>query len=65
LAWQILFLSGWNDHLTEIEDHTIPFYRALQKNNAQNVKILVYDTDHFFTDFREQPYQDVLKWIRE
>jgi pimeloyl-ACP methyl ester carboxylesterase len=62
---QILFLGGWNDHLTEIEDHTIPFYRALQKNNAQNVKIMVYDTDHFFTDFREQLYQDVLKWIRE
>jgi pimeloyl-ACP methyl ester carboxylesterase len=62
---RILLIGGWNDHLTEIEDHTIPFYRALQKKNAQNVKILVYETDHFFTDFRKQLYQDVLDWIRE
>jgi hypothetical protein len=59
----ILLLGGWKDMLTVIEDHTIPFYRALQKNNAQNVKIQIYDTDHYFTDFREQLCQDVLDWI--
>ena len=61
---RILLIGGWNDHLVAIEDHTIPFYRALQKNNSQNVKIQIYDTDHYFTDFRERLYQDVLMWIR-
>ncbi|MFC2133694.1 alpha/beta hydrolase family protein [Bacteroidota bacterium] len=62
---QILLLGGWKDNLTAIEDHTIPFYRALQKNNAQNVKIQIYDTDHYFTGFRELLFQDVLEWIRK
>jgi pimeloyl-ACP methyl ester carboxylesterase len=62
---QILLLGGWRDNLTAIEDHTIPFYRALQKNTAQNIKIQIYDTDHYFTDFQEQLFQDVLDWIRK
>lgn len=62
---QVLLIGGWNDNAAPIEDHTIPFYRALQKNDAQNVKIEVYQTDHAFRNIREQSYQCVLDYIRK
>ncbi len=61
---QILLIGGWKDNLASLEDHILPFYRALQKNNAEKIKIQMYDTNHYFTDFREQLYLDILEWIR-
>ena len=62
---KILLIGGWNDKKTAVENHTIPFYRALQKHNAKNLKIEIYDTDHSFRNVSEQLYQVVLDWIRK
>lgn len=61
---KILLIGGWKDNLAIVEDHTIPFYRALQNNKAKNIKIEIYDTDHSFGNVREQLYQSVLNWIK-
>jgi len=61
---KILLIGGWKDNLAIVEDHTIPIYRALQKNKAKNIKIEIYDTDHSFGNIREQLYQCILGWIK-
>jgi uncharacterized protein len=62
---QIMLIGGWKDYAAKLEDHTIPLYRALQKNNAENVKIIVYDTDHTFRNVLEKLYRDIINWIKK
>jgi pimeloyl-ACP methyl ester carboxylesterase len=61
---EILLIGGLQDVDYPIEYHTLPLYRALQKYNAKNSKIVVYDTDHSFENIREELENLIVSWIK-
>jgi pimeloyl-ACP methyl ester carboxylesterase len=61
----ILLIGGWEDVNVTIENHLLPFYRALRAKKAQNVRIIAYHTDHFFENVREKLAEDIVEWIQK
>jgi pimeloyl-ACP methyl ester carboxylesterase len=62
---EILLIGGLQDIDYPIENHVLPLYRVLQKCNADNSKIVVYDTDHEFENVREEVRNLIVAWIKE
>jgi dipeptidyl aminopeptidase/acylaminoacyl peptidase len=62
---KILMMGGWEDPGATIEDHSLPFYRALKKAEVEDVKFIVYHTKHGFRNERKQLANDILEWISE
>lgn len=62
---EILFIGGWDDVNITIENHILPLYRVLKKENDQYVKIIAYQTDHSFSNVRDKLAEDIIKWIIE
>jgi len=60
----ILLIGAWNDELTTMEDIVLPLYRALQKEKAQNVKIIAFQDDHWFRNSREELAQTLSEWLK-
>ncbi len=59
----ILLIGGWEDMQATLEDHILPFYRALQKAKAQNLKpVLLYD-DHGFKKERLLLHKTIVSWL--
>ena len=59
----ILFLSGWNDNSCIVEEIIIPLYRRLLELNAENIKIKMYETDHSFSNVRDEIAVTIQNWI--
>jgi predicted esterase len=59
----ILLIGGWDDDLTPIEEHTIPFYRALQLNGAAHVRIEAVQDGHEFSNSEDQIVQHLVNWL--
>ena len=59
----ILFLGGWDDETCVVEEIIIPLYRRLSELNAENIEIIVYDTDHSFRNVREELTETIYNWI--
>jgi dipeptidyl aminopeptidase/acylaminoacyl peptidase len=60
----ILIICGWDDPLATIDQYILPLYRALKKDNAQNVSISAFQDDHFFRNSRPDVAQTIIKWIK-
>jgi pimeloyl-ACP methyl ester carboxylesterase len=60
---KLLLIGGWEDSGPVVEDHLVPFYRALKKAGVEDVKIIMYHADHSFRNVRKQLADDVLEWI--
>jgi len=60
----ILIIGGWRDQENTIEHHILPLFRALQKHGAQQVEIGMFDTDHTFTNARNQLAERIVSWLR-
>ncbi|NOR18232.1 alpha/beta fold hydrolase, partial [candidate division WOR-3 bacterium] len=60
---EILLIGGWDDVNITIENHLLPLYRALRKENAQNVEFIAYHTDHSFVNVRDKLAEDIIKWM--
>jgi len=59
----VFLIGGWQDRSIQLEEHILPLYRALQKNNATKLKIHVFDTDHSFKNVRDQLGDLIVNWI--
>jgi pimeloyl-ACP methyl ester carboxylesterase len=59
----ILLIGGWDDLNVTIEDHLLPFYRALVASHAPRVHIVALQDDHAFEKSREELEQIVADWI--
>ena len=46
-----------------IDQCILPFYRALEKAEAKNVKIVAFQDDHYFKNSREELVQAVMAWL--
>ena len=62
---KLLLIGGWEDSGPVVEDHLVPFYRALKKAGVEDVKIIMYHTDHSFRNVRKQLWADILEWISQ
>lgn len=60
---KILLIGGWDDRSVTIEDHLLPFYRTLKKQDNDNVRFIAYQTNHSFENVRDQLARDVISWI--
>ena len=59
----ILLINGWDDDLVPIEEHTIPFYRALVEHSAAKVRIEAVQDGHEFAQTKDQIVSIILGWI--
>jgi dipeptidyl aminopeptidase/acylaminoacyl peptidase len=60
----ILLICGWDDPVVSIDRYTLPLYRALQKENAGQVKIVAFQDNHAFRKSREDLVTKVIGWIK-
>jgi len=60
----ILIIGGWRDQQAVIEHHMLPLFRALQKHGAKQVQIEVFDTDHSFTNVKDQLAEKIISWLK-
>ena len=60
----ILFIGGWNDRQTTMEQFILPFYRALEKEKATNTKIMAFQDDHYFKNSRVELAQVIIEWLK-
>jgi pimeloyl-ACP methyl ester carboxylesterase len=59
----ILLIGGWEDEEVTIEQYLLPLYRALRGAHAAKVTILVYHTDHEFSNVRQRLASDISEWL--
>jgi len=60
----ILIIGGWRDQEADIEHHILPLFRALQRHGANQVRIEIFDSDHSFTNVRNQLADRIVSWLR-
>ncbi|UCG92482.1 MAG: alpha/beta fold hydrolase [candidate division WOR-3 bacterium] len=60
---EILLIGGWDDVNIMIENHLLPLYRVLKKEDALNVEFIAYHTDHSFRNVRDKLAEDIIEWI--
>lgn len=60
----ILLIGAWNDSSVEIETYILPLYRALQAENAQQVRIIAYQDDHSFSHSRDAMANAINNWVK-
>jgi fermentation-respiration switch protein FrsA (DUF1100 family) len=61
----ILLIGGWDDEVVPIEDHILPFYRALVAEGAENVRIEAVQDNHEFAKSKDRLVQIILEWLRQ
>jgi len=61
----ILLIGGWLDQQSTLEGHILPLYRALQKNKAQNIEIVMFNDDHSFKNVRNDLANKIISWVKE
>ena len=60
----ILLIGGWDDRQVTIEQFVLPFYRALEKEKARNVKIVGFQDDHYFKNSRSDVASTIIEWLK-
>jgi dienelactone hydrolase len=60
----VLIIGGWRDEANTIEHHILPLYRALQRHGAKHLQIEIFDTDHSFSNARNQLADRTVSWLR-
>ena len=60
---EILLISGWDDAGVSIDRYVLPLYRALQKENAQDISMVAFQDDHSFRNSRDQIARVIRDWI--
>ena len=61
---EILFITGWLDTIVPMEEFIIPTYRHLKKLNPEFVSIKAFETDHNFTNKRDELANSLSEWIK-
>ena len=60
----ILLIGGWNDRQVTIEQFVLPFYRALEKEKAKNVKIVAFQDGHDFKNSKAELAVTLIEWLK-
>lgn len=60
---KILFIVGWQDTTSPMEEHVLPLYRSLKQMNPDNVFIQAFDVNHYtFGTAREKLINTIIEW---
>jgi alpha/beta superfamily hydrolase len=62
---KILFLTGWQDTLCPMEEYIIPVYRKLKNLGSKSVSIKAFDTDHYFSNSKDELTNAITEWINK
>jgi len=61
---EILFVVGWLDTTIPMEEFIIPLYRHLKKLNPEIVTIKALETDHSFSNTRDELTDAIIEWLK-
>jgi len=61
---EIFFITGWLDTTIPLEEFIIPAYRHLKALNPEAVSIKALETDHFFTNQRDELANAITEWVK-
>ncbi|MDP2059283.1 MAG: alpha/beta hydrolase [Flavobacteriaceae bacterium] len=61
---EIFFITGWLDTTVPMEEFIIPTYRHLKNMNPEFVSIKAFETDHNFTNKRDELANSITEWIK-
>lgn len=61
---EIFFITGWLDTTVPMEEFIIPTYRHLKNMNPEFVSIKAFETDHKFTNKRDELVNSITEWIK-
>ena len=61
---EIFFITGWLDTTVPMEEFIIPTYRHLKNLNPESVSIKAFETDHFFTNKRDDLANSIIEWVK-
>jgi len=59
----VLLIGAIDDKSVTLENHLLPLYHQLKKNDGQNVTFKIYQTTHSFKNVTEELNRDIIKWI--
>jgi len=62
---EILFITGWLDTTVPIEEFIMPTYRNLKTLYPKFVNIKAIETDHYFTNARDELANSIIEWVRK
>ncbi len=62
---RVLFIVGWQDKTSLIETNTLPLYRELLQQNAGNISIKGFETDHRFGNVTDEMTKTIVSWIKK
>lgn len=62
---KILFIVGWQDNTSLIENNILPLYRKLMQFSKANTSIKGFETDHRFNNVIDELTQTIIDWIKE
>jgi pimeloyl-ACP methyl ester carboxylesterase len=60
---KIVIIGGWQDKKSNLEDHILPFYRALTKAGAKNISPFILDDNHDFKRERFSIQNIISTWL--
>ncbi len=60
---EILFITGWLDTTIPMEEFIIPVYRHLKKRYPESISIRAFETDHNFTNTRDELAKSIIEWV--
>jgi uncharacterized protein len=60
----ILFITAWLDTTVPMEEFIIPVYRHLKNMNPELVSIKAFETDHYFTNKRDELANSIADWTK-
>ena len=61
---EILFITGWLDTTVPLEEFIVPTYRHLKNMNPEFVSIRAFETDHYFTNKRDELADSISEWVK-
>lgn len=61
----ILLIVGWLDKTSILEVNTLPLYRRLLQLKAENITIKSFETDHSFSNVRDDLANTIIDWIKK
>lgn len=62
---EILFITGWLDTTIPMEEFIIPTYRNLKTLYPKFISIKALETDHYFTNARDELANSIIEWVKK
>lgn len=59
----VLFIIGWQDRTSVLEVNTLPLYRKLLQLNPGNTAIIGFESDHSFSNVRDELAKTIVEWV--